>query len=105
MSSSCQLKFHLILKDLSILFHLGLIWAVMLLLVVVAITLPKPSGIRTLVMIDGHIAIDLLSRPSTHVNAPWHRNGFVEGGSSFVGIMDNAGTFHWSEHQINLHRH
>jgi hypothetical protein len=47
-------------------------------------------------MIDGHIAIDLLSGPSTHVNAPWHRNGFVEGGSSFVGIMDNAGTFHWS---------
>jgi hypothetical protein len=30
-SSSCQLKFHLILKDLSLLSHFGLIWAVMLL--------------------------------------------------------------------------
>ena len=49
-SSSCQLKFHLILKDLSLLSHLGLIWAVTLLSAAVAITLPKPSGIRTLVM-------------------------------------------------------
>ncbi len=49
-SSSCQLKFHLILKDLSLLSHLCLIWAVMLLSAAVAITLPKPSGIRTLVM-------------------------------------------------------
>ncbi len=48
-SSSCQQKLHLI-NDLSILSHLGLIWAVMLFSAAVAITLPKPSGIRTLVM-------------------------------------------------------
>ena len=72
---------------------LGLIWAVMLLLVVVAITLPKPSDIRTLVMIDGHIAIDFLSRPSTHVNAPWHRHGCVEGLRLLSIIMGNAGIF------------
>ena len=53
-------------------------------------------------MIDGHIAIDFLSRPSTHVNAPWHRNGFVEGGSSFEhnGQRRNIPL----ERQINLHR-
>ena len=48
-SSSCQLKFPLILKNLSLLFHLGVIWAVMLLSAAMAITLPKPSDIRTLV--------------------------------------------------------
>ena len=98
--SSCQLKFHLILKDLSILFHLGLIWAVMLLSAAVAMTLPKPSGIRTLVMIDGHLATDFLSRPSIHVNVPWHRHGCVEGRSSVVSIMGNAGTFQRSVRQI-----
>ena len=48
-SSSCQLRFPLILKKLSLLSHLGLIWAVMLLSAAVVITLPKPSDIRTLV--------------------------------------------------------
>ena len=52
---------------------------------------------------DGHLAIDLLSRPSTDVNAPWHRHGCVEGRSSVEhhGQRRNIP----AERQTNLHRH
>ena len=52
-SSSCQLTSHLILKDLSLLSHLGLIWAVMLLSAAVAITLPIMTVILRLICSAG----------------------------------------------------
>ena len=49
------------------------------------------------------VATDLLSRPSTDVNAPWHRHGCVEGRSSVEhhGQRRNIP----AERQANLHRH
>ena len=50
---------------------------------------------------DGHIATDLLSRPSTDVNAPWHRHRpVVLKGVHLLSIMGNAETFQRSVRQI-----
>ena len=93
-SSSCQLKFHLILKDLSLLSHLGLIWAVTLLSAAVAITLPKPSGIRTLVMTV--IMRSICSAGPQPTLMLLGTATVLLKGVHLLSIMDNAGTFHWS---------
>jgi hypothetical protein len=49
LSGLCLVNVNQNSMDLSLLSHLGLNWAVMLLLAPVALTLPRPSG-RTLVM-------------------------------------------------------
>ena len=50
---------------------------------------------------DGHIATDLLSRPSTDVNAPWHHHRpVVLKGVHLLSIMGNAETFQRSVRQI-----
>ncbi|XP_046445676.1 inositol 1,4,5-trisphosphate receptor-like [Daphnia pulex] len=76
----------------------GLIWAVMLLSAAVAITLPKPSVIRTLVMtVILRLICSAGPQPTLMLLGT---AAVVLKGVHLLSIMGNAGTFQWSVKQI-----
>jgi hypothetical protein len=78
--------------------NLGLIWAVMLLSAAVAITLPKPSGIRTLVMT---VILRLICSAGPQPTLMLLGTATVVlKGVHLLSIMGNAGTFQRSVRQI-----